>query len=35
MGFKGQPQAIVYHPAHGKPETYVLQHNTPVRARKQ
>ena len=25
MGFKGHPQAIVYHPAHGASETYVLQ----------
>jgi hypothetical protein len=25
MGFKGQPTAIVYHPAHGKEEVYVLK----------
>ena len=25
MGFKGSPTAIVYHPAHGKPETYLLE----------
>jgi len=27
MGFKGQPTAIVYHPAHGPAETYMLQKN--------
>ena len=25
MGFQGHPQAIVYHPAHGAPATYVLE----------
>jgi len=26
MGFKGEPTAIVYHPAHGAEKTYVLEH---------
>jgi len=26
LGFKGEPTAIVYHPAHGAEKTYVLEH---------
>ncbi|EKX40563.1 hypothetical protein GUITHDRAFT_154096 [Guillardia theta CCMP2712] len=31
MGLKGQPEAIVYHPAQGKPELYVLQDKSSAR----